>query len=340
MQTLPTPILTALLLLNCSIVYADPWFTGPLLASPAQTVPRGGVTVFFETGHASSDSLYNNEWQRIAQLSYKTTQISPQFMYGLTDHLDIEYNALYEINQSRKASYEHIGDSSITLGFQALSQKNNPSHPDLRITITEVLPSGLFERFSPMNSGAEATGMGSYQSTLGFNFQYLSQLNAKHDLNSHLSITYTYANATNINGVSTYGGSSQTKGTINPGNAITIDLAGEFTLTQQWVAVMEANFIYQQASRFKGIVGVRSATDPILITKTNATSMSHRLFPNKHNIGSRGIGSGNLDQISLAPALEYNLSHNFGVISGVWFTVTGKNTPQFIAPIIQFTASW
>jgi len=340
MQKRSYSILAATLGLMYQISHANPWLTGPLLALPAKTVPRGHITVFYETDTAISDSIYNRDWRWVPQQSFSSTQISPQLSYGLTDRLDLQYNALYEINQNENVSYEHIGDTAVIIGFQALSQEKNHSYPDLRITLQETLPTGFYTGFSSARNGAEATGMGSYQTSLGLNFQYLSQLNEQHYLNSHLSVTYTYAGTARLNGLSTYGGTSQTKGRINPGNAVSIDLAGEFTLTTKWVAVMEANFIYQQASSFHGIIGVRSPTDPLAVSTPQLSRTSHRLLPTKHNIGNPDIGSGNLDQITLAPAMEYNFSDSYGVIAGVWFTVAGKNTPEFITPIIQFSASW
>lgn len=311
--------------------FAEPWFTGPLLAPPAKTVDRGHINAFFLTTNAEGNSVYNSDWQRVSQVPYISTQISPQFIYGLTDNVDIEYTALYEMNQKKETHYEHLGDTSIGLGFQALSQEKNKAMPDLRITLEEVLPSGFYNQFSVVNAGVESTGMGSYQTSLGFNFQYVSQLDETHYLDSHLSLTYTYVSTTDIHGLSSYGGTPLTSGRIHPGNAFSLDWAEELTLTQHWGAVMEVNYIYQQASSFHGVVGTINPTDSILIRK---------LFPNKHNIGKSDVGSGTLDQISLAPALEYNFSKNFGVISGVWFTVAGKNTPQFIAPVFQFTATW
>lgn len=312
----------------CQVVYADPWFTGPLLAPPAQTVARGQINVIFEAGPAISNSIYNQEWQRVSQTPFTSTQISPQFLYGMADNIDIQYSGLYVINQSNGLIYEHMGDSSVALGYQALSQHKNNAWPDLRITLEEILPIGLYNGFTTLNSGAESTGMGSYQTALGLNFQYLSPLNQDHYLYSHLSITYTYAANTTINGLSSYGGTIDTRGSINPGNAISLDLAGEFTLTQKLVAVMEANFIYQQASKFHGEVGQEMIFP---VTPTN---------PHSRTIGSSVVGNGHLDQITLAPALEYNFSINYGVIAGVWFTIAGKNTPHFVTPLIQFTATW
>ncbi len=332
-------ILAVLNLIN-QVSNATPWLTGPLLALPAQTIAKGHVTAYISVDSAISDAIYNQHWQISSQRTFTTAQISPQLAYGLTDNLDLQYNILYLINGNHRITYEHMGDTSIILGYQALSQQKNDAYPDLRITLQEVIPTGLYNNFTPANNGAEATGMGSYQTSLGFNFQYLSKLTKDNYLNSLFSMAYTYAGAAHIRGLSTYGGTSQTKGRINPGNAISFDIASELTLTQNWVAVIEANYIYQQASRFRGIVGERSATDPLPVMTTRTPRFSHRRLPTRHNIGQPDIGSGNLAQISLAPALEYNFSANYGVIAGTWLTLAGKNTPEFITPMIQFTATW
>lgn len=340
MRTLSRAILITAFFLICQVGYADPWFTGSLLAQPAQTVPRGNKVLFLEVANPVTSAIYDREWQRKSINTYTSTDISPVFMYGLTDHIDIEYIIPYQINQSNMGYYEHIGDSSIFLGFQALSQKNNNALPNLRITIGETFPSGLYENFKSSNVGVAATGIGSYQTSLAFNFQYLSQLSERHYLNTYVGIEYTYASTVAIHGLSAYGGTSQTRGNITPGNAISLDWAAELTLTQRWVAVMEANFIYQQASRFYGTLGTDRTINQINIPAPRLRRLLSRRFPTKHNIGGTGIGNGHLDQISLAPALEYNFSPNYGVDAGVWFTVAGKNTPQFIAPVIEFTATW
>lgn len=340
MQKCSGSILATVLALIHSISYADPWLTGPLLALPAQTVPRGHLTACFITNAITSNAIYNRQWAWSPQKTFLSTLISPQLAYGLTDNLDLQYNALYQINQNAGQAYGHLGDTSLILGFQAFSQQKNKAYPDLRITLQETIPTGLYNQFTASSNGTETTGMGSYQTSLGLNFQYLSQFSEQHYLNTHFSLAYTYAGAVNLKGISTYGGTPQTHGKINPGNAVGLDWASEFTLTKEWVAVMEANFIYQQASTFHGVIGKNAPDSHLPIARLRTLVSSHRLFPTKHNIGHPIIGSGSLDQITLAPAMEYNYSESYGVICGVWFTVAGKNTPEFVTPIIQFNASW
>jgi hypothetical protein len=319
----------------------DPWFTGPLLALSAQNIDRGDVNVVFGAGVQLSDKIFNNHWASVDAANYSSTQIAPMFAYGLTDHLDFSFYALDEINQSQTSNYHHVGDATVVLGYQVISQDDHPSWPDFRFALQQDLPTGLFTRFSAFNAGAESTGTGSYQTTPSFNFDYLKQLNEQHYLKSQINFSYTWAAPVRLSGLSAYGGTLQTNGIIHPGNSFSIDLAEELTLTQNWVAVMEVNYIYQFASTFSGTLGTRSLNDPIVAGSNHKRINAVRRFiATRHNLGNGGIGSGTQDQISLAPAMEYNFSENYGVIAGVWFTVAGRNIPQFMMPLIEFTATW
>ena len=337
-----TRIVILLILFISHVAQAEPWFTGPLFAEPGETVPRGHIESYIATSFMTSNTIYDRLWHKESTPTFTSTQISPQFMYGLTDKLDIQYTAFYTINQNEQIAYEHIGDTSIMLGFQAFTQ--DKYQPDLRITLEQIIPTGIYNNLPANNNGADVTGMGSNQTSLGFNFQYLSKLSETHYLNSYLSLSYSHAMDVNLKGISAYGGTSLTHGHIDPGDSVSLDLAAELSLTQQWVAVLEGVFIYQQASVFHGVVGERTRNDPQPFRAGrnigSRAFAAHRLLPSRRNIGGEDIGSGNLDQITLAPAMEYNFSDHYGVIAGVWFTIAGKNTPAFISPMIMFTAYW
>ena len=330
------------LLIFSQVAQADPWFTGPFFAEPGQTVPWGHVNAYIQTSHMESRSIYNQAWHQEAIPLSTSTQVSSQFMYGLSEKFDIQYTAYYVINQNEQIAYEHIGDTTIMLGYQALTTSENG--PNLRITLQQTIPTGLYNNLPASYNGTNATGMGSNQTALGFNFEYLSELPDNHYLNTLLNIWYSHAGEVNIQGINAYGGTSLTRGRIAPGDSILLDISSELSLTQQWVAALEGVYIYQQASRFHGIVGDRTMDDPIPLAKQSHTGglpgKHHRLFPNRHNIGNDTVGNGTLDQFTLTPAVEYNFSENYGVIAGVWFTVAGKNTPVFVTPMIMFNAYW
>lgn len=330
----------------CQATYADepdPWFTGPLFANSGQTVPRGHVDVVLSGYNLKVDTFYNRLWQKEPIDTAKTFEFDPEFLYGLTDTLDLQFIMSYLYNQNENSVYSHIGDTSIAIGYQAFTQEQY--RPDLRIALQQIIPTGLYNNLSDSLNGANITGMGSNQTSLAFNFQYLSKLSSDHYMDTTLNIAYTHAMDVAVQGLNAYGGTSSTHGHIKPGDSISIDLAAEISLTNNWVAVLEGLYFYQQAAVFRGVVGVATPNDPPPIgprrDRLRKRRFPHRLIPSRHNIGgANGIGNGNLDEITLAPAIEYNFSEQYGVVAGVWFTVAGKNTPAFAAPMITFNAYW
>ena len=79
---------------------------------------------------------------------YKSTQVSPELTYGLTDNIDFQYTQLYLMNQSEASSWEHLGDTSLLLGFQVLSNDVKNTLPNLRITLEKVIPTGVYDNLS------------------------------------------------------------------------------------------------------------------------------------------------------------------------------------------------
>ena len=78
------------------------------------------------------------------------------------------------------------------------------------------------------------------------------------------------------------------------------DFGYEFSFSQSWAAALDVVYTYTQKTNFTGRAG------------TSATGA-----PNV-------VGGPFSDQLSLAPAIEYNVNSNIGFIGGVWFSVWEK----------------
>jgi hypothetical protein len=196
-----------------------------------------------------------------------------------------------------------------------LTQKNNASGwkrwiPNLRFTLQEIIPTGRYNNLDPTNLGTDGTGYGSYQTAFALNFQYLYFFWDKYYLSTRLSLNHVYAQSTQLTGLSSYGGSLETRGRIDPGNLNSIDLAGELSVTQNWSLVMEGLYLTRQASRFQGFPGLDAQGLPL------------------------GIGYHPIVELSVAPAIEYNFSEHYGIIGGVWFSVRGKDSPDFQSVVV------
>ena len=109
-----------------------------------------------------------------------------------------------------------------------------------------------------------------------------------------------------VHGLNSYGGGPGTHGKVRRGHAYSFDFGYEFSFTQRWVLALDVVYNYAQKTRFSG-----RATAP--------------------------VGGPFSDQLSLAPAIEYNVNENLGFLGGVWFTVWGRNSLNFLSGIFSFT---
>lgn len=308
-------IKTILLFIICTQSVAGPWFTGPLLAPSGHTIPPHHVNFEMYFNHIQNVGIYNRHWKLVHTDGGDSLQLNPLITIGLLSRFDTQLSIPFSEHRKKELKEQTIGDFSAILGFQALEQKESKWRPDLRITLQEIFPTGSFDNLDPTKLGTDGSGMGSYQTALAFNFQHLSYLGPYY-WRKRLSLNFAYPTRTNIRGLSTYGGTPDTRGRINPGSYFSVDLASELSVTQNLVAVMEGLYSYRQATEFQGIRGI----DP------------------DGNIAR--VGHGIVSEFSLAPAVEFNFSEHYGLIAGVWFAVRGKDAPDFITTMIAFNAFW
>jgi len=296
-------------------LHAGPWFTGPILAPAGHTIPNGHTNFeiyeidlmnngfFTNTGHSKHTPLFT---------SYVT---NPILTHGFTDWLDIQLAVPYLVNSTRGVSYNRLADVSLTAGFQLVEQKDSAWRPNVRIIVQETFPTGKFDELNPAFLGTDATGLGSYRTQIGINFQHLAEVFNDHYLRSRFIISRQYSGAVSVVGINSFGGTPNTEGTVRPGTEDNFDLAFEFTMTQHWVAVMEGYISEGKETRFNGILDIVDD-------------------------GTSSIGRSDYYEIGLAPAIEYNFNANVGIIGGVWFPVQGKNTANFTNYVLALNAYW
>jgi hypothetical protein len=300
-----------------SSVHAEPWFTGPLLAPSGHNIPKGHSNLETYALRIHADGLYNALGQEIQSPLYQTTVINPIFSHGYTDWLDLMLNVPYVINTTRDVHYERLADVAVGAGFQLYEQKGKRDRIDARIFLQEVIPTGRFDHLNPRLLGTDSTGLGSYQTQLSLNLQYLMELFPSHYLRTRLVLSHLRFSSVDLHGLSSYGGSAGTQGRIQPGHENDVDLAFEYTLTQHWVAVMEGYVSQGSESLFNGIFNIEGIGGP------------------KDN-----VGFDRYSEKALAPAIEYNFNENVGIIGGVWFPVAGTNTGHYTTYLLALNIFW
>lgn len=315
-KKLSTTVTVILITSLYGLVHAAPWYTGPLLAPSGKVVPLGHANIEIYGFSTQRKEIFGNKGKKIHIPEVQSLQLNPLLGYGLTDSIDVQLSLPYARNKTLGKSKDHISDTSILLGFQAHKQQPGSRLPDLRITVQQIIPTGRFDNLNPIDKGTGATGAGGFQNILSLDFQQLTQLTELHYLRTRLALAYMYSFSHDVDGFSAIGGGVDTHGVDKPGDLMTADLAGEFSVTQNWVAVMEMYYTYHAAGLFKGRLGFNE--DGLMATVDNPTTTF----------------------VSFAPAIEYNFSEHYGIIAGVWFSVQGKNAPVFTSTVIAFNAFW
>ncbi len=284
---------------------ASPWFTGPIVAPAGQTIPKGHFN--FEPYFLYSDSygVYNNNWKPVKVPSTQVYSVMPVISYGLTDYMDVQAVLPYNSNNKSSITSRGVGDLTMIIGVQAYKQKPGHWAPSLRVSSGVSFPTGRYNNVDPAYNGTDINGSGAYQATLGLNFQQVSQPFNDHYLRTRFALTGTFPFSTTVNNFNAYGGGNGTNGIINPGVQVQADLAFEYQLTQHWVPVFEVVYVDRQASNFRGTLGTVGGLPATVV-------------------------HGEVEQLSIAPAIEYNINDHFGVIAGVWLSLTGKSSEEFI----------
>lgn len=282
-----------------------PWYSGPLLTGSASNVDPGMMLLqpylFTTVTHAS----YNDD--RDSKNIPNILTLNPLFYFetGITTWMDLfgTFSAAFNRQNDHWASYSE--DSSLGLGFQI--QRETPYIPKVRLAISETLPTGKHDNLDPSNGGIDATGGGSFNTTFSLNLSKVFWWNKLHPTAMRTNLVYTFTTPTHVDNFNAYGGGQGTDGKVKPGNSWSIDVGYEYSITQRWVFACDAVYSYFNKSSFSGKKG-RDA---------NGLPFS--------------IGGPSGDQLSFSPAIEYNLSPDMGMVAGVWFTATGRNSSNFIS---------
>ncbi len=286
----------------------NPWYAGPLLAPSAHVIPPHSYNIqpylFFTDTYGQFDKHGNSH-----ALPHHKHQIKPQvvFQFGMFERLDGVVSIPGIRNRQNGHSSTNIGDANASLGFGIL--KESAYHPAILVSVQETFPTGKYNNLDPKKGGVDATGGGSYQTTINLNFSKVVWWWTTHPMALRLSLGYSIPSSVKVNNFNAYGGAVGTHGTVHPGNSFSADFGYEYSFTQRWVAALDVVYSYSWKTTFSG-----HATAPM----TSPFS----------------------DQFSLAPALEYNPSPNLGLLAGVWFTVWGRNSSNFFSEIVSVTYSF
>jgi hypothetical protein len=293
----------------------NPWYTGPLVTPSASMMPPGQANIqpyLFITG---AYAMYNKDRHSVPLLhNAYSLKVNPPMQIGITNTMDVVFSPTAEANWQAGKSGGGFSDLSITIGFPITRQTLYV--PGMRFTIQETFPTGKYKNLSHNGFNLNSTGLGSYQTTFGYTIGKVIWWTYPYPMNLRMFIGYQIPTTVHVRNFNSFGGGFGTRGKVRPGNTFTTDLGMELSFTQRWVFALDVVYQATNRTKFHGNPGITAAGTPA------------------------GVGTGYSDNLSLAPAIEYNWNSNFGVLGGVQFSVYGRNSLNFVTGQFSVLYNW
>jgi hypothetical protein len=275
----------------------DAWWTGPMLANNASTLPRGHFLL--EPYLYDEISPHTNGFGSLTYVEF-----------GLANRLTIGLIPTFGYNKSSdglSSSNPGIGDVAVLAQYRLTQFHEQHKLPTISLMLQETFPSGKYDQLGARPSNG--LGAGSYTTTLALNSQTYFWMPNGRILRMRLNATQSLSTYANVAGVSVYGTSPGFRGHAKPGPSSYVDAAWEYSLTRNWVLALDATYRHTNNTR---ITGQDPAQSPPSIQ----------------------LNSGSSDAIGFAPALEYNWKPTIGVLVGTRIIALGHNTPTTITPAV------
>jgi hypothetical protein len=287
----------------------DAWWTGPLLAPNASTLPPGHILIEPYLYDVITQGFYNSSGTRISVPHENSYGSLTYINYGLANKFTVGTIPTFGYNEPSNgpgSSGVGIGDLTVQAQYRLHLFHEGSWTPTTSINVQETLPTGKYDQLSRASDGF---GAGAYTTTLGLYTQTFFWMPNGRILRTRFNVTQAFSKSVNIQDVSVYGTSEGFRGHASPGAALLVDLAAEYSITRHWVLAGDAVYHHQYNTPVSGY---------------NIASPMQSML----------LNSGSSQYFGLAPAIEYNFNSRVGIILGPRIFVGGKNTADLFTPAI------
>lgn len=281
----------------------DAWFTGPVAAASASTLPQGHVYAepyLFDVLSGGSQS--------VASRTY--------LVYGLLDRLSVGLIPAFGFNKPAtgpSSSHIGVGDVTLTSQYRLTGASARGLVPVSSVVVQETVPSGRYDELGDRPS--DGLGSGAYSTTVGLFSQWLAWLPTGRILRTRFDVSLTSSREAHVEDVSVYGTSAGFVGTAKPGLSLTLNPASEYSLTKQVVLALDLLYVRNESTRVSGQDLSGAGGTPALVAFESGTSST----------------------IALIPAVEYNWSSRIGVITGARFILAAGGSSASVTPVVALS---
>jgi len=275
----------------------DAWWTGPMLAPNASTLPRGHFLIepyLYDVIAAHSNGF--------GSLTYVN--------YGLADKVTvgmIPTAGFNQVSNGPSSSGVGLGDLTVQTQYRLTKFHEGSWFPTTSIAVQETLPTGKYDRLGDRPS--DGLGSGAYTTTLALYSQTYLWLPNGRILRMRFNVSQAFSNNVNVEDVSVYGTAAGFRGNARPGPSFLVDPAWEYSVTRSWVLALDATYRHNWNTR---VTGYNSLQNPSSIL----------------------LNSGSSEVFAFAPAIEYSWKPTLGVLLGTRVIPATHNTHATITPAV------
>ena len=280
----------------------EAWWTGPLLAASASTLPRGHFLVepylFDVITHGRLDAHGN----RVSTPHENDFGSQSYLLYGVTDRISaglIPRFGYLKSSQGPSSSGLQAGDLTLQAQYRLTQFQEGSWIPTLSFVVGETVPTGKYDRLD--QHPGDGFGAGAYTTILSLYSQEYFWLSSGRILRMRLDLSYSLSSEVAVRGVSVYGTGAGFSGQARPGDSFTGDVSWEYSVTRNWVLAFD------------------------LVYEHDASTIVR---------GSYSASSGDSWSVGFAPAIEYNFNSRIGVIAGTRLIPAGRNTSISVTPVV------
>lgn len=290
------------------------WWTGPMLANSAATLPHGHALVETYLFDVRQSASFDADGARQRTPRSSTYGVLTYAIYGLADRLSVGLvpSATYtRVAEGTSSSGPRVGDLQVMAQYRLASENRCGAMPTLSLNIQETLPTGRYDELGSRT--ADGVGSGAYTTAISLYSQKSFWLPNGRIVRMRLNVTQAVSRAVHVSGASVYGTPSDFDGRAAPGAVSTGNAAWEYSATMHWVLALDATYRRAWSTRVHGVrVAAPAGSASSVVT----------------------LSSGPSDAYGLAPAVEYSWSSSAGVLLGARIIAAGRNTGATITPAV------
>ena len=275
----------------------DAWWTGPMLANSAGTLPPGHFLVepyLYDISSRHSDSYGSRTY----------------VLYGLANRLTVGvipvlgYNT---VSTGPGSSHVGLGDWTVLAQYQLTQFHEGSWLPTISAEVQETLPTGKYDRLG--DRPADGLGSGAHTTILQLNAQTYAWLPNGRILRMRLNLSQSFSSHATLEDVSVYGTESGFRGKAKPGSILYAGLSWEYSLTRSWVLALDLTYSHNSNTRVTGY-----APDAVRLDSGSSTAFAlapaieYSWNPNMGVLlGVRLIRGGHNSTASTAPVVALNM---------------------------------